>query len=310
MKQTGYILLAVMILAFVSCGQSNKSKDGKIDEQAKSVIDKPGKVVIGAPSVIRPVLTAYASYFTQENPKAIIEVITLSEDSITKALENGKIGAGVFTGQISETGYKQGFVASDAMVCVINFNNPVLQKIVMYGLGTEQMNNLLTGKINFWEQLYKTNKKVPVKFYLPEENNPISKAVLAYYKPEGKVTASFLPSESDVLQSILNNEIGIGFISSSMAFDPKTGIKRDNLYIVPLDVNNNELADDNELIYDEMKKLEKNLGNKSFPTSFQRRFYLRYKSSNEQAYISEALLGWIEKNGYNFASKNGFFMNK
>lgn len=310
MKRTLYILLAVMVLAFVSCGQNKKNNSGNNNEQGKSIIEKPGKIVIGVPPVTKPVMTAFASYFTQENPKAIIEIVSIDEDSIANALEKEKIGAGVFAEKSGGTGYKEGFVASDAMVCAINFNNPVLQKIVIYGLGTKQMNDLLTGKITFWDQLYKTNKKMPVKFYLPKENNPISKAVLAYYKPQGKVTASFLPSENDVLQSVLGNDVGIGFLSSSMAFDPKTGSKRENLYIIPLDFNNNDMADDNELIYDEMKKLEKNLGNKVFPAGFQRHFYLRYKTSNEQAYISEAFLNWIDKNGYNFAHQNGFFMNK
>ncbi len=306
MKKTFSILITITILFVYGCG-NRSNKNGKASQE-----DLSGTISISGVSALFPLVQKWAVEFQKVYPNVRISVSASSDSKgITDAL-SGKTKIGMLSRELSKEESDNSMwiitVAKNAVVPIVNLNNPVLQQIMLKGLKKDILKDIfITGKVNNWDIL-NGKKKTDEKINVYRHSDACGEAdTWAKYLSGNK--AAFIGTlesdDADLTQAIRNDNKGIGFTSIAYAYDQKSGYENSGIKVLPIDFNGNGVIDDKEFFYQHKDSLAKAIADGRFSKLLVSDLYLVCKAKpSDNAEIT--FLKWILTDGQKFVSAAGF----
>ena len=156
MKNFGYLFLALLTVAFVSCGESKKS-NWLQEYEVEVAIDE----------TFQPILSEALQQFNMRYVEADVKPYYVSEDSAIQMLLDDSVRCCVATRKLTETQKQvlkkrvgpvmQSIIATDAIALVVSKDNPDTLITV------DELRDIVSGKITRWEQLERGQKQGEIK---------------------------------------------------------------------------------------------------------------------------------------------------
>ncbi|MFC1840931.1 PstS family phosphate ABC transporter substrate-binding protein [Thermodesulfobacteriota bacterium] len=215
MKTNSLIFLCLLLFIW-GCGDSGQS--------SPSSIPTGGELVIGVDESLMPAIDAAVKVFTTVYPEASITPLYLPEKAVTEKLLENKIQTAVLFRSLTEkekeyiqqnfghrvTACRLGF---DRVVAVTGKRNPVS------AVSCKDIRNILTGRVLYWKQLYKTfEDNLPVRIIIPGSSD-IDRFIYNTVPQVSPASNYVIDRTSDVIDYILNNPFTIGLVSESRVRD-------------------------------------------------------------------------------------------
>lgn len=226
-------------------------------------------------------------------------------DVLADAVDIGMVSREIYP-QETEQGALGFAVAKDAVFLTVNSNNPVWNELKSTGVTRKDLIEIfLEGSITDWEDLVGTQgTSHPIHLFTRSD---ACGAAETWAKFLGKRQEDLLGigvyGDPGVLESVISDPLGIGYNNLNYAFDVDTGLPVEGIHVVPLDINNNGVADPQELLNNKSLALEA-VGNGIYPSPPARDLYL-VVDGQPQGIVKEFIL-WVITDGRVFLSDAGY----
>ncbi len=298
-------LMSLVALILQGCGSGSKNK--AIDKT--NVSDLSGTIIINGSEVLYPLADLWQHEFNKQFPKILIKNRPTGSDNSLKILELGQIQLAMVSRNLTEAEKKDGLyavpVAVDVVLPVINFENNYIQPITMHGVSPEKLTGVFNGNIKTWGQLLDTKAPEAIETLILPDSCGTGHTWADFLQTEvKKIKGSSVYDNLAMVNTIAAKKFSLGYCSISRIFDPKTGMKRANIYVMPIDFNANGQADDNELVLDKMEDIKSAVQAGKYPAPPVRTLYLVAKNLPKDAAI-KAFLNWVVGLGQNFCAQSG-----
>ena len=299
-------ILFLQIIFLPACREHSSGANSKIKEKKKLTLRVTGAFAL------YPLMEIWARHYEEINPKIKIFVTPGSATKGNAAVVYNRADIGMFSKNIDLLQYKDSLVwfevAKNAVLPIINSENPVIDSIKNYGITKENLTNVfVTGKINKWSELYKINN-------LPKNINCYTRSDLC---GAGDIFAEFLETSQQNLKGIgvygdpgmisaIKNDIyGIGYCNFRYAYNIYTNKLNKEIEGFPLDINNNGVIDTDENIYSDLSNFRKSIKsiNGSYPIK-SGLYLLINKNSNNK--FARKFLNWVLTEGQKYVEEAGY----
>lgn len=300
--------LCFAALAFTACGPDKQKNDKTAADDRQTVVS--GAINIDGDAILVPLMNKWKQEFAKELSEVKIGIKTGNTGSALKRLAAGELQLVMAARELNETEKQNGYwavaVAKDVVLPVISFDNGSLQKIVFTGLTKEKMAGAFTGKIATWGQLLQQPSKDIVEVYALSDSSDISLFWAGFLGVDVRnIKGTQVTSENEMALKVAANKNALGFCSMTYVFDVSTGFKKRNLYVLPLDLNANNMADDKELVFDKLEDIQSALSSGKYPSPPARKLYLVCKTKPTDK-TTLSFIQWILTLGQNYCGQYGF----
>jgi phosphate transport system substrate-binding protein len=306
------ILFTFLFFAGFAC-KSDSKKDSEQSNEDDAKAHLAGQVNIVGSEAMYPLVKIWADEFMKVYPKAKVKVISKSGIEGIKSVKEGKADFAMLARSLNED--EKGLwpipVARDAVVAIINVNNPDLQNIMNWGMDQTKFNKIfVAGTINNWKDVY-SNKNIdePIKVYRLSDKNCAAKVWAEFVEAtqESPMLGEEFDLDSRLINAVKMDRNGIGFINLAFAYDNYTKYEHSEFKVIPIDFNSNELIDDDEFIYHNKNRLLDAVKDERFKRPPARNLYLVSSKKPTDA-LNKAFVKWILSTGMNFMKDAGYVM--
>jgi phosphate transport system substrate-binding protein len=171
-------------------------------------------------------------------------------DALAGAVDIGMVSREIYPAEIEKGAF---WVAAtkDAVFLTVNEKNPVWEELHRQGVNQETLIGIyITDEITTWGQVIGQPEVTDPIHVFTRSDAAGAPATWAGYlgnKKQEDLLGVGVYGDPGVLDAVIKDPLGIGFNNLNYAFDFETGRPVAGARIVPLDVNNNGLADPEEL---------------------------------------------------------------
>lgn len=298
-------LIAAILLFMQSCGSGLETKDNDKSQDT----DIKGSISINGSEVLFPLVTRWVNEFNKEFPQIVFDNRANCSDYSLKMLDNGTTQIAMISRELTPREQDKGLwavpVALDAVLPVINFNNDFIQPIVQKGISKQKLAGVFNGSIKTWGQLLGNGSVDAIEAFVLPDSSGTSHVWAQFLQMDvKKLRGTCLYSNPTMANTLAANKFGIGYCSMSRIFDPNTNYRRNNLYVVPVDLNANGQADDNELVFDKLDDLKTAIISGKYPAPPVRKLYFVTKNPPNDEAVKTFIL-WVLGIGQNFCVQSG-----
>jgi ABC-type phosphate transport system substrate-binding protein len=299
-------------IAFTIMACNGGNKDETKNNPQKSTVNndlEAGKITIGATEESYDLAQRIASNYIAQNTNLIVEVIPCKINEAKQMIAENKVQL-IVTGGSSNPfpDYESTIIATDLLLLTVNFNNPALQYLVMRGLDLKDLSGIFcTGTINNWNQVDKKSESTPLKPLAGPDSSSSNNMVRSFLKSNLAPTVTSSMSENELTSSVSASPGSIVFMSHRMTYNQNSGVRANGIYIIPVDFDGNNVANDSELIYDNLNMLKKAYNKGGFPKSLVRNHYFIANGKAERSDIVKHFTHYAQKEASNVISGAGYF---
>ncbi len=303
------VIISVMVaLILNSCG-NNKGKDNTpVSGEQQKVLN--GQIFIEGTDVLYPLMNKWKQEFEKTQNGIKINVKVTKDDHASLRAGKGDIQLAMIARKLKETETKTAYwavpVAKDAVLPVVSFDNSFLQKIVQKGITKEKLAAVYTGKVKSWGVLMNEKSNEPIDVYKVQDSSGTADVWADFIKVNpAKIFGINLYTEKDVPVTLASNKNAIGYCSMTSVFDIQTGMRKRNLYVLPVDLNSNGQADDNELVFDKLDDLKSAMTSGKYSSPLVRNLYLVSKTIPADD-ATRSFIKWVLTIGQSYCAQYGF----
>jgi phosphate transport system substrate-binding protein len=264
------LLLILTILFGCKPRKSEKAPD-VIQEPSKSNLS--GNISISGAYALYPTVQKWAYDFMKIHPGVRIEVAKTGTGQGITDLIDKKIQLAMISRPLSADEKNAGIwiipVARDGVAPIINKNNPYLGKLMRQGLSTDELQKLFTSDTPLkWGEILDTtgNEKADV-YTRADESGAADMFAEFLYRKASDLKGKKVTGDYDMIRSIQQNPLAIGFCNFSFAFDAVTGEKTENIQIIPFDLDFDNKIDRQEIPFKNIEVAHRSIWLGIYPES-------------------------------------------
>jgi phosphate transport system substrate-binding protein len=201
-----------------------------------------------------------------------------------------------------------GSVTKDAVVPVINSNNPVVSLLKQRGLSQEALKKIfVTSEIATWGNAVNSGATQKLNVYTRSDASGAAATWAAYLGGEEQDVLKGIGVFGDpgLADAVKKDVAGIGYNNVIYVYDLTSKQKYPGIDVVPLDVNGDGKVSQDELFYDNLDSLMAAIGDGRFPSPPARELYFVSKGKPESKVVKE-FLRWVLKEGQKFVAETGY----
>ena len=302
-KRAWQIIVLFLILALVLAGCGEKSAETQAGELS-------GTITISGAWALYPMMTRWAEEFQKLNPKVQFDVSAGGAGKGMADALGGIVDIGMVSRDITpEEEGKGAFwvaVTKDAVVPVINAQNPVLQDLLSKGLTRQVLIDIyITGKIKTWgEAVGRPEVTTPIDVYTRSDAAGAPETWAKYLgKKQEDLMGVGVFGDPGLLDAVIKDPNGIGFNNIGYAFDTQTGKPVEGGVVLPLDVNEDGKADADEVLETKAEAVQA-VATGKYPSPPARAENLVTKGAPPG--LIKAFIEWILTEGQKFVDEAGY----
>ena len=300
-----FLLLAALLLPLLAgCG------GGQPTSQSESG-DLEGTITISGAFALYPMMTRWAEEFQKLHPNVKFDISAGGAgkgmtDAISGAVDIGMVSREVKKEEVAQGAYGVA-VTKDGVFPVINAENPVLADILAKGITKDTFIKIyITGEITTWGQVVGKPEITDEIHVYTRSDAAGAPEMWAKYLGDMKqedLLGIGVNADPGVLEAVLKDPLGIGYNNLGYAFDLASDKPVKGAVIVPVDINGNGVADDDELI-ETMKEAIDAVATGKYPSPPAR--LLNLVTKDKPGGLVQAFIQWILTDGQAFVAEGGF----
>jgi phosphate transport system substrate-binding protein len=268
-----------------------------------------GEITVSGAFALYPLVARWAEEFQRLNPGVRFDLASGGAGKGMSDVLAGKADIGMVSREIVPEEETQGAfplaVAKDAVFPLVNEANPVLTELLSNGISQERLVKIfITGEITKWgEATGRPDVTDEIHIYTRSD---ICGAAATWSLYLGGVQSDLLGAgkfgDPGIVQAVQNDPLAIGYNNLIYAYG-LGDVPPEKTVILPLDVNSNGQADQDEILDTREKAIdavEKGL----YPAPPSRTLYLVTNGKPEGAV--QAFLTWVLTEGQQYVDRSGY----
>jgi phosphate transport system substrate-binding protein len=304
-------IFTFLILFLISGCSSPRAKkeSAKIQEEVKS--DLKGSFAISGAYALYPLIARITGEFMAIHPGVKIEVTKTGTGEGITSLLTGKCQLAMIsrplTDEEKETGIWVISIAKDGVAPIVNQKNPNIKEILNMGLSTDEfMHVFSSGKQMTWGEVLGTDSKDKITVYTRADESGAAELWAGFiYKKSSDLKGIGVTGDDEMIKSIQDNPLAIGFCNFSYAFDTSTGERIKDIQIVPADLDFDNKIDRVEVPFANLEEAHRSLWLGFFPDQLCRELTLGSLGKPADPVIIE-FLSYVLGDGQSDVKKVGF----
>jgi len=239
-KHSFWLVLCLVLVSGCGPRKSEKPSDN-IQDPSKSSIT--GSISISGAYALYPLVRKWADDFMKLHTGLKITVTSTGTGQGITDLLDKKIRLAMISRPLSDAENEEGIwvvpVAKDGVAPIVNEKNPFLGKLMKQGMSPDEFQKIFTSETPVsWGELLDTNINVrPVVFSRADQSGAADILARVFFKQASDLRGTKVTGDEEMIRSIQQNPLAIGFCNFSFAFNPETGERKENIQIIPFDLD-------------------------------------------------------------------------
>lgn len=304
MKTIKLISIPLLIVILFSC--NNRKSTGSSD-------DLKGTVTISGAFALYPITTRWAEEFRKIHPEVRIDISAGGAGKGMADALSGIVDLGMFSRGISDVEKAKGVwwiaVTKDAVLPTINSKNPAIDLVKKCGFNQDKFIKLfLNQEIKTWDQLLdnEISDNSDINIYTRADACGAAQMWGAYLgKNQESLMGIGIYGDPGMADAVKSDIYGIGYNNVIYIYDINSRKKHEGLDVIPIDINNNGMIDDDENFYDTLDDIMKAIETEKYPSPPARELYFVAKEKPTNKIVIE-FLKWIVTDGQAFVKEGGY----
>lgn len=294
------VLMFITIFSFSSCKNNNSNK--------KNI--QPQEVSILVPTYIEGPIKEWVYFIQASHPNFKFQIVSMNDNNFRSDSSFRNFDLILTAENIDENKYNFINLASEAIVCVVSFDNPFLQSIINRGISPDDLKKIFNEpEIYSWQEFFKNDSKLNenINVVLPSDRHILLNKLKIWLDIDSlKVNTK----NTDTILDLLKNQNNIlTFLPSSVVYNINTKFRKDFLYIIPLDLNNDNWISDDEYLYDNIMILGQAVANKKIDTTLILNYKIAYSTKNPLKDSLTNIINNKQNINKNIFEQYGYFVN-
>ncbi|MDR2774615.1 MAG: extracellular solute-binding protein [Tannerella sp.] len=299
-----FLLLLTGIMLLTDCaGKSGQETTGTADSLT-------GTIQLSGAFALYPMAVRWGEEFRKLHPGVKVDISGGGAgkgmtDALSGVVDIGMVSREIYPEEVNKGAYPVATV-KDAVIPIINANNPELEAINRVGLKRETAAKLWNREYATWGEVIGTSATLPVHVFTRSDACGAAETFAAWFgrKQENlKATAVF--GDPGLAAAVQKDRVGIGFNNIAYAYDQKTKKLFDGLAIIPIDMNENGQIDPEEDFYETTETLIKAINEGRYPSPPARDLYLVTKGKPTKPEVI-AFMEYVLTEGQKYAGETGY----
>jgi len=270
-----------------------------------------GTITVSGAWALYPMMVKWAEEFQKIHPKVRIEVSAGGAgkgmaDALAGLVDIGMVSREIYPEEI-EKGAFWVSVVKDAVVLAVNKGNPVLGDILAKGVKRSTFSGIyIYGNITTWGQVVgRPEITDEIHVYTRSDSCGAAETWAKYFgKKQEDLIGVGVYGDPGLAEAVKNDPLGIGYNNVNYAYDAKTRKPIEGIGVVPLDLNENGLVDENEDFYSTRDQIIEAISTGSYPSPPARELNLVTKGKFTQ--VANDFVKWILTEGQKYALETGY----
>jgi len=270
-----------------------------------------GTITISGAFALYPMMTLWGDEFQKLHPNVHVDISAGGAgkgmtDVLSDAVDIGMVSRDVKPEEESQGAYAIG-VVKDAVFPVVNASNPVIAEIMANGIEKDVFRKIfITGEIKTWgEVVGRPEITDEIHIYTRSDSAGAADVWAQYLGGKGQADLLGIGVNGDpgLLDAVVKDPLGIGYNNLGYAFDQSTGELPSGAKVVPIDANQNRVADPDEIL-DTLSKASAAVASGEYPSPPAR--VLNLVTKGKPAGLVQAFISWILTDGQALVPEAGY----
>ncbi len=301
------VILAALFLA--GCG-SPASPSGQ-QNAAPADTELKGTIAVSGAFALYPMMQRWAEEFGKLHPDVFFDVSAGGagkgmSDALAGAVDIGMVSREVTPEEEAKGAYWVP-VVKDAVFPMVNASNPVLQDLMKKGVTQEQFIGVyITGEIKTWGQLVgrpEISDEIHVYTRSDAAGAPEVWAKYLGNKKQENLLGVGVNADPGLLDAVIKDPLGMGYNNLGYAYDNASGLPVAGATVLPVDQNQNGLADPDEILETKAEAVEM-VATGKYPSPPARP--LNLVTNGKPTGLVQAFIQWVLVDGQKFVGEAGY----
>jgi glycine cleavage system H lipoate-binding protein/ABC-type phosphate transport system substrate-binding protein len=296
--KTNQILILVLLLfsCLINKNNSRASASNNSDENTLTVVCSPDLTKLS---------TTWITEFEEQNPSIKIDMDSRTEGQSATKPTIAILSNEYLLKQTSESDWKM-VVGHNAIVAVLNANNPLLAEINTQGLTMEELKQLLTNVENKnWNTFINKGHDATIHCYILNQES-ILKGLTDFINSDELSTGAKLKSNpEELIEAVQNDLYALGFCRMNDILEISANEIHPTLKLLPIDKNSNNRIDHFESIYNNAESFTRGVWIGKYPFALCGSVYAVSETMPTDK-NALAFLSWLMADGQTYLSLNGY----
>ncbi|MCX6333873.1 MAG: extracellular solute-binding protein [Bacteroidia bacterium] len=258
-----FILL--LCLSVISGCYSDKSKKPADNKQEHSKTELSGNFTITGAYALHPLAQEWADDFMKLHPGVKIEVLANGTGQGLNDLIEKKSALAMISRPLLDEEKDAGIwvipVAKDGVAPIVNQNNPYLDRLLAQGLSTDEFQKIFTtDKPVKWSEILDTTGTEKVMVFSRADESGAEDMMAGFlFKSAADFKGVTVTGDNEMIKSIQENPLAIGFCNFSFAFDGQSGERTENIQVIPFDLDFDNKVDRKEIPFKNLEQAHRSV---------------------------------------------------
>ncbi len=303
--------IPVIIFVLVTGCPSSKTGKDSVSQQKEVKGDLQGLITISGAYALYPLILKMAEDFMALHQGVKIEVSRTGTGEGITSLVAGKTQLAMISRPLNDDEINEGIwtipIAKDGVAPIVNQKNPYLEKLINQGINPEEFMRLFTsGKQMTWGDILGTKASDKVVVYTRADESGAADVWANFlYKKRSDLKGIGVTGDDEMITSIQQNPLAIGFCNFSYAFNPATGERIKDIQIIPTDLDFDNTIERKEIPFVNLEQAHRSLWLGFYPDDLCRELLIGSKGKPADPAIIEFLY-YILGDGQTNVKKSGF----
>jgi phosphate transport system substrate-binding protein len=246
------IIILFLCLAVISGCNPRKSKPADVRPEASKTKLSGGFTISGA-YALYPLVQKWTDDFMKIHPGVKIEVSTTGTGQGLNDLLEKKVQLAMVSRPLTDEEKNAGVwaipVAKDGVAPIVNARNTYLGRLLKQGLSPDEMQKIFTSdnSLTWGELLDTTGNNKAIAYSRADESGAADMFARFFFKTAADLKGIKVTGDYEMIKSIQQDPYAIGFCNFSFAFDAASGERKENIQIVPFDLDYDNKIDKKEI---------------------------------------------------------------
>ncbi len=305
MKRSLFILIPILIMFYLTgicCKPSEKqSESGGLE----------GTISISGAWALYPLAVSWADQFKQLHPGVRIEISAGGAgkgmaDVLSDLVDLAMVSREIYPQEIEQGAFYVP-VAIDAVVPVINAENPVIGLVKSKGIKREIFEKIwIQGESLDWGNIYDEASAGRINVYTRSDACGAAATFAAFMgKKQEDMLGTGIFGDPGMVTAVKDDTLGIGYNNINFVYDRNTKNPVDGVSVIPIDLNGNGILDENEDFYENIDLIVKAISEGNYPSPPARELYFVTKGKPPEGLVKE-FLEYVLSEGQALTSEAGY----
>lgn len=304
-----FIQFLILILLIDCSSPGTRKESARAPVKAKGELT--GSFLISGAYALYPLISTLADGFMKVHPGVKIEVSKIGTGEGITNLLSGQCQLAMISRPLTDEEITAGIwvipVAKDGVAPIINQRNPHLEKLINQGISPDEFLQIFTsGKQLTWGEILETNSKDKITVFTRADESGAAEIWAGFiYKKASDLKGIGITGDDEMIKSVQENPLSIGFCNVTYAFEITTGERIKDIQIVPCDLDFDNKIDRVEVPFRNLEEAHRSLWLGFFPDQLCRELTLGSIGKPANPVIIEFLF-YVLGEGQAYVKTKGF----